>query len=229
MRALGAASGMLDVAMNAQGVTVERAYPRRIFSSLHAAFSFGALAGALSGGLVAEAGVPLTAHLLGDGRARGRGVRASFRVFLPDGDGAPRVARAEDERVAAGRARRVGAARRGASCAHRPAARAGAVALCTLLAEGALNDWSAVYLADVHDAGLGSRRPGSRRSRSRWGSDGWRATRWRSASAARGSRAQGCSSPPPGSRARRWLHPPRRRWPRSSRSGSASRRSIRCA
>ena len=31
----------------------------------------------------------------------------------------------------------------------------GAVALCTLLAEGALNDWSAVYLADVHDAGPG--------------------------------------------------------------------------
>jgi predicted MFS family arabinose efflux permease len=62
---LGAATGTLDVAMNAQGVTVERRYPRRMFASLHAAFSFGALAGALSGGLIAEAGVALGTHLVG--------------------------------------------------------------------------------------------------------------------------------------------------------------------
>ncbi len=107
MCALGATSGMLDVAMNAQGVTVERAYPRRIFSSLHAAFSFGVLAGALSGGLVAEAGVPLTAHLVATGGLVGAAFAAAFPVFLPDGEGG-RTARA----------------RRGLRAADRPAARA---------------------------------------------------------------------------------------------------------
>ena len=34
--------------MNTQGLTVERVLPRRIFASLHAGFSFGALAGAAS-------------------------------------------------------------------------------------------------------------------------------------------------------------------------------------
>ena len=39
---VGAASGSLDIAMNAQGVAVERAAGRRLFNSFHAAFSFGA-------------------------------------------------------------------------------------------------------------------------------------------------------------------------------------------
>ena len=98
MLALGAASGILDVAMNAQGVTVERAYPRRIFASLHAAFSFGALTGALSSGLVAEAGVPLTAHLLATGALVGAAFAASLRAFLPDEDtGRPRGRRGGGE------------------------------------------------------------------------------------------------------------------------------------
>ena len=186
MLALGAASGILDVAMNAQGVTVERAYPRRIFASLHAAFSFGALGGALSGGLVAEAGVPLTAHLLTTGALVGAAFAASVRAFLPD-EGADRRGgrRAAGERRggegSGGEGRRGGAGRgsagrggagrgsagrggagRGGDERHAafvrptgPLLALGAVALCTLLAEGALNDWSAVYLADVHDAGPG--------------------------------------------------------------------------
>jgi MFS family permease len=37
----------------------------------------------------------------------------------------------------------------------RPLAALGAVALCALLAEGAMNDWSAVYLDEEHGAGPG--------------------------------------------------------------------------
>ena len=162
MLALGAASGMLDVAMNAQGVTVERAYPRRIFASLHAAFSFGALAGALSGGLVAEAGVPLTAHLLATGALVGAAFAVAIRAFLPDEDAGtrPRAARPARRRGTRRAAHGATARRRGRGGAATPArccvgARRRRVALCTLLAEGALNDWSAVYLADVHDAGPG--------------------------------------------------------------------------
>ena len=136
MLLLGAASGVLDVAMNTQGVTVERRHPRRIFASLHAAFSFGALAGALSGGIAAETGVPLGAHLLAVSLLVGVTMAAAIRTFLPDADEAgsgPAFARPTGPLVALG-----------------------AVALCALLAEGAMNDWSAVYLDQVLDAGPGT-------------------------------------------------------------------------
>ena len=50
---LGAVNGTLDVAMNAQGVAVERRGGRPILSSLHAGFSFGGLLGAGAGALAA--------------------------------------------------------------------------------------------------------------------------------------------------------------------------------
>lgn len=133
---LGAASGVLDVAMNTQGITVERRYPRRIFASLHAAFAFGALAGSGTAGLLASAGVPLAGHLLGAGAVVGLVFVASIRAFVPDGQ----------------------AAGRGEAFARptRALAALGAIALCALLAEGALNDWTAVYLARELDAGPGT-------------------------------------------------------------------------
>ena len=42
----GASLGALDVAMNSHGLEVERRYPEPIFSSFHAGWSFGGLAGA---------------------------------------------------------------------------------------------------------------------------------------------------------------------------------------
>ncbi len=59
---VGAANGALDIAMNAQGIALERAIPRRLFNSLHAAFSFGALAGAGLAAAAAAAGVPPLPH-----------------------------------------------------------------------------------------------------------------------------------------------------------------------
>ena len=43
---VGAANGVLDIAMNANGLAVEHHAARPLFSSLHAAFSFWALTGA---------------------------------------------------------------------------------------------------------------------------------------------------------------------------------------
>ncbi len=212
--ALGAASGALDVAMNTQGLAVEARAPRRIFASLHAGFSFGALAGAASAGLVAQAGVPLTAHLLATGTLVAALLALAIRRFAPDTptrapDPAPAGASAPHPRAAvrppraAGAApappprapvrppraagatpaphprppraadpspARVGAAapaappggdgptrpRAGLARAPRGLVGLGAVAFCVLLAEGALNDWSAVYLTRVHDAAPGT-------------------------------------------------------------------------
>jgi MFS family permease len=55
--AFGLVGGLLDVAMNAQAVRVERGYRRPLITSFHACYSFGGLAGALLGGLFAWAGI----------------------------------------------------------------------------------------------------------------------------------------------------------------------------
>jgi hypothetical protein len=59
---VGVAQSSLDVAMNAQGVSIERALHRPILSSLHAAFSFGGFAGAGLGALAAALAVAPVAH-----------------------------------------------------------------------------------------------------------------------------------------------------------------------
>jgi MFS family permease len=60
---VGLASSTMDLAMNAQGVSIERRMRRPILSSLHAAFSFGGFAGAALGALAAALGVAPLAHL----------------------------------------------------------------------------------------------------------------------------------------------------------------------
>ena len=65
LAALGLTSGAMDVAMNAQGVAVERNLQRPVLSSFHAWFSLGNLAGALAGSLLLGLGAGLWTHLMG--------------------------------------------------------------------------------------------------------------------------------------------------------------------
>ncbi len=65
LAALGLTSGAMDVAMNAQGVAVERHLNRPVLSSFHAWFSLGNLAGALAGSLLLGLGVSLRGHVTG--------------------------------------------------------------------------------------------------------------------------------------------------------------------
>lgn len=136
--ALGAANGALDVAMNSQAVAVERRFRRPIMSSFHAAFSFGGLAGAILGGLAAAAGLDPLPHLTIVGVL---GIAAGFlaaRGLLP--------AAADAQRPTSSSARRT---------FPRPSRRLvglGALAFACLLGEGAMADWSAVYL----DGSLGT-------------------------------------------------------------------------
>jgi len=132
---VGAANGVLDIAMNTQGVEVERLAGRRLFSSLHAAFSFGALAGAASAAAVAGAGVDPLPHL-----ACVAVVSAGVAVDLARGlvrdDGRP------GEPHFARPSRRLAAL--------------GAIAFCALLAEGSVYDWSGVYLSAAAEAAAGT-------------------------------------------------------------------------
>jgi MFS family permease len=136
----GAATGALDVSMNAQGIAVERTYRRPIMSSLHGMFSIGAMAGAGATGFVASQGVGMVPQLLAIGAST---IVLGFiltRAMLPaqaDAGGRGEGFVLPDRRLVA----------------------LGAIAFCGLLGEGAMGDWSAVYLdqslgADVEVAAV---------------------------------------------------------------------------
>jgi MFS family permease len=58
----GAALGSMDVAMNAQGVELEHRYHRPIMAAFHAFYSLGGMAGAAIGGVIAARGVTVGQH-----------------------------------------------------------------------------------------------------------------------------------------------------------------------
>src|SRR4051812_35326918 len=95
LAATAAANSVLDVAMNAQGVELERRLRRPVLSRLHAGHSFGVLAGGLVGTAAAAAGVGPRAHftvIAGVGLLAGLAATAG----LPDGpcvEGVPLLAR----------------------------------------------------------------------------------------------------------------------------------------
>jgi MFS family permease len=132
----GAANGTVDVAMNAQAATVERGYGRPIMSSFHALFSLGGLAGAAAGGAAASRGVGVLAHLCAVAAAVGVAVAVAGTRLLPAGadaaGDAPAFARPTRALLALG-----------------------VVAFCVLFGEGAMADWTAIYLRDVAGTGPG--------------------------------------------------------------------------
>ena len=134
---VGAANGALDVSMNSQAVAVEGGYGRPIMASFHAAFSFGGLAGASLGGLVASAGVGPLPHLAAVAALCVVVALVAYRSLLPAS------ADAADE---------------GAPAFARPTRALlglGVISFCVLLGEGAMSDWSAVYLDGTLETGPG--------------------------------------------------------------------------
>ena len=136
----GAATGALDVSLNAQGIAVERVYRRPIMSSLHGMFSIGAMAGADATGLLTSQGVGIVAQFLTIGAVTVLAGPLLTRVMLPaqaDAGGRGEGFVLPDRRLVA----------------------LGLIAFCGLLGEGAIGDWSAVYLdqslgADVEVAAV---------------------------------------------------------------------------
>ena len=126
---LGAANATLDVAMNAQGVAVESSLGRPVLSGFHGLFSLGGLAGAsLAVGAMA-AGIGAAEHVLAVSLASLAVVAVVHGALLPTLPSASRApAFAWPPRRLLG---------------------LGALTFCALLAEGAMGDWSAVYLHDA--------------------------------------------------------------------------------
>jgi MFS family permease len=131
---VGLANGSLDVAQNAQGVEVERAANRTIFSSMHAAFSFGGLIGAGLGAASAAADVSVgVSFAIAGAGAIVIGIVAG-RGLIPDA--APPDHHHEHADGVAGPPRRNLWPLR-------------ALAFASLFCEGAAMDWSAVHLRDI--------------------------------------------------------------------------------
>jgi Major Facilitator Superfamily len=145
LAAYGAAFGLLDVAMNVQAVAVVRRVGRPIMPWFHAAFSLGGLAGAATGALAAEVGLSPLVHFLLAGAAAAGVILVARGQLVPDGT--------------AGHAPE----RSGPTQPTRPSrpvpwlilAGLGAVAGCAALGEGAMADWTALFLRDVTGAGAG--------------------------------------------------------------------------
>jgi hypothetical protein len=125
--ALGTSS--VDVAMNTQGLEVERRSGGRVLSRLHAAHSLGVLGGGLGGTAAAALGVPVQTQLAA---TAGLGLLAGWLATVPLRD-APRAA---GPSLVLPRGRLLGL---------------GGIAFCAFLVDGAANNWSA-----VHVRGLGA-------------------------------------------------------------------------
>lgn len=142
----GVGNAIFDVALNDEGSAIEAALARPVMSSLHGMFSAGGMAGAALGGELLARGMGSALHLGLAGALLAAVSLAASCALIPT-----RV-QASDAPVDAGSD--------GITAAKMPAesdsGRArfllwalGIVALIALIAEGAMYDWSAVYLRDV--------------------------------------------------------------------------------
>jgi MFS family permease len=146
----GALDAVVDVAQNAHGLRVQRAYGRSILNAFHGVWSIGAVTGGLLGSAAAALDIPLSVH---------RGIVALLfgvpalwgpRVLLPGPDDADRedAAPAEDRGAAAPRSLR--------RTALLTMAALGVLAACGAFVEDAGGSWSALYLRDELAAGPGT-------------------------------------------------------------------------
>jgi hypothetical protein len=128
--ALGAGNSLLDVSMNAHAARVERAYGRPIFAGFHAFWNIGGLAGSGIAAVAAARHVPIAVEFPVTGAALlALGLGATRAGFL----------RGADE----------GQGGAGFAWPGRVLLALGVIAFCGFVAEGTVNDWSAVYLSSA--------------------------------------------------------------------------------
>lgn len=151
-----AVNGVIDVAINANGVAVEQRYGRVVLSRLHAMLTLGGIGGAAAGATAAHFGVGVEPHFTVTAV-----VGAVASLLLTRGLALDeKTAAAAAARKTSGKAAEATTAQRTTVpiplAPHLPEpSRAGWVlgfgglAFCVMLAEGSANDWTAVYLHDL--------------------------------------------------------------------------------
>jgi MFS family permease len=122
-------NSVVDVAINTNGVGVERRFVRPVLSRLHALLTFGGILGAGLGALAARLGIGVVPHFAGVAAAGAVAALALSRWLAPDHLATP--------------------------VTEAPAVRTrwilglGLLAWCVTLAEGSGHEWTAVYLHQI--------------------------------------------------------------------------------
>jgi MFS family permease len=124
----GAAAGSADMAMNAEGVLIEKLYGRSVMSSFHGFWSLGVLAGAAVSALASHAAVDARLQFAIEALALAAIAVAATRLMLDDP--------ATGEAPAPPRF----------ALPTRPVLLIGLVGLCAVFGEQAGTDWSALYI-----------------------------------------------------------------------------------
>jgi MFS family permease len=139
LAAWAAANSVVDVALNAQGVELERRTRRPVLSGLHAGQGIGLLLGALLATAAAALDLMLLVHLAAVATlALAVGLAATLPLLRE-----PHAPRSRPLLHARGQHPRG------------PLLLLGAVAFCAFLIDGAATNWIAVHLRTEHDATLG--------------------------------------------------------------------------
>jgi MFS family permease len=123
----GAAAGLADMAMNAEGVLVEKHYGRSVMSSFHGFWSAGVLAGSGVSALAAHGGIDARAQFAVQALVLGAIGAGAAHFLLDDLDTASTAPPAF-------------------ALPARPVLLLGLVGLCAVFAEVAGTDWSALYI-----------------------------------------------------------------------------------
>jgi MFS family permease len=129
---MGVATGMQDVAMNAQAVMVEKEYKRPIMTSFHAFFSIGMALGAWCGAIFADLQTDLADHFLivsGVSLLLCLWVRGNLIEDKPD------VLDAHEGPLI--------------RMPNKTLIGVGIIAFCCMLGEGAISDWSVNYMENI--------------------------------------------------------------------------------
>ncbi|MBH0236559.1 MFS transporter [Methylobrevis albus] len=134
--ALGAANAVMEVGMNLASARAEQHYRQNILSRSHGFWSFGMVGGALISGVLAELGISVTAHLIG-AAAAGILFSLALRPVFPKLPPQP--------------------AREGSGSAAFSLPSVVILGVCVMaagvtMAEGAVYDWSTLFLRQVLDA-----------------------------------------------------------------------------
>jgi MFS family permease len=148
---LGAADGVMDAAMNAHGLRVQKQYGRSLINGMHGLWSLGAATGAAIGTLSAALRVPLELQLLGVAASvlAAAGVAAAWRMGGPD----PADLNDEPSHVLLEEPAAVSAPQPGGVWrAVRPLAWVGLLGVLAGIPEDVANAWSTLYLVEGRDA-----------------------------------------------------------------------------
>lgn len=153
--AFGVVFGITDVAMNTQASLLEQRYAKSLMAGMHAGWSLGAVTGGLLGAVAAKADLGFTASVV---TAAVVGVPVALWLrgtYLPDAPPAGESGGESADKAPGKAPSRAPGKVRG----KRPArARvtlplavyiAGAIAFCGYMIEGAVADWSGLYLRDT--------------------------------------------------------------------------------